>query len=417
MLASKAAGGESGIRTRGPRFRRHIISNDAHSATLPSLRSPHVPDWIPETTLRLPEAKSRQSGTPNPVSRTLATHYNPIRSERKFSRIGGKLPPIRAVCRQQYQSHVTAGPPADRLRFIIAVQTDLRRIWSDLEWLASVPRPAESLRLEECRQYCEHELKRAGWLVTRAGFTAENPDLRRRSGVNLVARHAEVLHEPDRPIFVLGAHLDSCQETPGADDNASAVAVLLEMARCLPAEELSAFTSAPELVVFDLEESGMLGAAHHAGDCRAAGRQLTGMVSLEMLGYCDQLRGSQTLPEELAGQYPDTGNFIAVVGNQISDDLIGWFAQGCRSVNGLPVEHLRIPDNGHPFPPTRLSDHSPFWDAGYPALMITDTSFLRNPHYHEPTDTIDTLDGDFLHKVAEGVLNGVRMTCQRARKT
>ena len=248
--------------------------------------------------------------------------------------------------------------------------------------------------------------------MTRVDVSGVDQNLRTRSGTNLVARHAEDSRDAGRPVFILGAHLDSCPETPGADDNASAVAVLLETASCLSAEELPTFDSALELVVFDLEESGMLGGAHHAACCRSVGRQITGMVSLEMLGYCDEIPGSQRLPPELAQLYPDAGNFIAIVGNQNSAELIRGFVQGCRSVNNLPVEHLQIPNNGHVFPPTRLSDHSPFWDAGYPALMVTDTSFLRNPHYHQPTDTVDTLDQHFLHKVAEGVLASVRLVCR-----
>jgi aminopeptidase YwaD len=163
-----------------------------------------------------------------------------------------------------------------------------------------------------------------------------------------------------------------------------------------------------DLVVFDLEENGMLGGAEHARLMKSQGVDLRGMVSFEMLGYSDDTPQSQSLPRSLVGKYPDTGNFIAVIGNQVSDRLIESFAHGMRSVDDLPVEILAVPSNGEYLQATRLSDHSPFWDAGYAALMITDTSFMRNPHYHMPSDTPDTLDQAFLHRVAEGCLKAVR---------
>ncbi len=292
------------------------------------------------------------------------------------------------------------------------MKTDIDRIWSHLREIAAEPRFAESERLEHCRQYCERELAAAGWKTRRRSFSAADSMLRDFNGINITARPRGNDFESDqRPLFVLGAHLDSREDTPGADDNASAVATLLEVARVIgesPAPALA--NSSPvalELVVFDLEELGMLGGAFHAQCCRNENVDLVGMVSLEMLGYCDHRPGSQFLPPELAGQYSDVGNFIAVVGNQNSGELIEAFASAFRKITGLPTEALQVPDNGHPLPPTRLSDHSPFWDQGYAALMITDTSFMRNPHYHLPSDTIETLDREFLHKVADGVVLAV----------
>lgn len=286
------------------------------------------------------------------------------------------------------------------------MQTDIDRIWNHLEWIASEPRYAETDRLEECRQYCERELQQSGWGLERRLFTAENPDGRQLSGINLVCHHPGMgEHEQT---FVLGAHLDSRAETPGADDNASAVAVLLEVAR-LVGPKIADADRGPaktrlELVVFDLEEHGMLGGAFHAAECRQQNRRLHGMVSLEMLGYCSHQPGSQRFPPEIADRFPDTGNFIGVVGNQNSTTLIEEFCRGFAEVPELPHEFLQVAENGMTFPPTRLSDHSPFWDEGFPALMITDTSYMRNPHYHMPTDTPETLNREFLHKVAEGVL-------------
>ena len=208
-------------------------------------------------------------------------------------------------------------------------------------------------------------------------------------------------------VLCVGAHLDSRPDSPGADDNASAVAALLEIARLIPSEGFDDTMLELELVAFDLEENGMLGGAEHARLAKANGVDLRGMVSLEMLGYRDSQPGSQSLPKPLVGLYPDTGDFIAVIGNQNSTQLIERFAEGMRTVESLPVETLQVPENGTLLQATRLSDHSPFWDAGYPALMITDTSFMRNPHYHLPSDTPETLDWEFLGEVSQASLEAV----------
>lgn len=295
------------------------------------------------------------------------------------------------------------------------------QVWNHLLWLASEPRPAETPRLELCRQYCEQHLKKNGWYVTRQPFVAHDAISSGLNGINLVARRSPELPADDgqqRPVLILGAHLDSCPGTPGADDNASAVAALLQTAATLaaefPADAWQQFPGDLELVVFDLEESGMLGAEHHAACCRAANRPVWGMVSLEMLGYCSHEPGSQAMPPELEGRYSDVGNFIGLVGNQNSSAMLQHFLKAFSSIKQLPCESLLVPDNGRPVPPTRLSDHSPFWDAGYPALMITDTSFMRNPHYHKATDTPDTLDSEFLNKVTDGVIEAVRLWLQTA---
>src|SRR5262249_3466014 len=122
-----------------------------------------------------------------------------------------------------------------------------------------------------------------------------------------------------------------------------------------------------------------------------------------MLGYADHRPGSQGLPPHLAPFYPNVGNFIGVCGNTASEALLRVFVEGMKTVAGLPVEVIAVPGNGEALREVRLSDHSSFWDFGFPALMITDTSFFRNPHYHRPSDTPETLDYSFLAKVTAGV--------------
>jgi hypothetical protein len=131
------------------------------------------------------------------------------------------------------------------------------------------------------------------------------------------------------------------------------------------------------------------------------------MISLEMLAYTDHRPGSQQLPTALAHRYPDVANFIGVVGNESSITLLQAVVQAMKGVVGLPVEFIAVPGDGRILAETRRSDHASFWDQGCPALMITDTSFYRNPHYHEPTDTPGTLDYPFLAKVTQGVCAAV----------
>lgn len=257
--------------------------------------------------------------------------------------------------------------------------------------LAAAPRPSGSAAHRQAADYIQTRLQQAGFAVERQAFPG---------GVNLLTRPA-----PDGdglPLLVIAAHYDSVPGSPGADDNASAVAALLELAawagpRLAAARGLKARLL---LAAYDQEEGGLLGSAHHS---RQLSSPLLGMISLEMLGYTDARPGGQQLPPHLKGLYPDVGDFIGVVGNEASRRLAEGFTAGLKRVPGLPVQSLVVPGDGSALPVTRLSDHASFWDRGLPALMLTDTSFFRNPHYHQATDTPETLDGPFLAKVAEGV--------------
>ncbi|MBD2777228.1 M28 family peptidase [Iningainema tapete] len=204
--------------------------------------------------------------------------------------------------------------------------------------------------------------------------------------------------------ILIGAHYDAVPGTPGADDNATGVAVLLELARMFAAQP----TRYPlRLVAFDLEEYGLLGSTDYVATLRQEQQQLRLMMSLEMLGYCDRTPGSQSYPHPLQYFYPNCGDYIALIGNwRTIRDLIN-ISRSIRKV-GVPSQWLPVPNRGLIVPQTRQSDHAPFWDADYPAIMVTDTAFMRNPHYHKPSDTIATLDLDFLTGVCQGLENGIR---------
>jgi hypothetical protein len=203
--------------------------------------------------------------------------------------------------------------------------------------------------------------------------------------------------------FILGAHYDSVQGTPGADDNASAVAALLEVARCLqetPVKGSILFTA------FTLEEYGFIGSRQMAARVKeSCDPIITGMISLEMLGYRTREPGSQTYPPYIpANQYPDTGDFIAVVGNEPSQSLALGLAKTLKQAKPeLGVESLVLPGRGDQFVEVRLSDHCSFWEQDFKAAMLTDTAFFRNPHYHQATDTLETLDIDFIRDICAGL--------------
>ena len=203
--------------------------------------------------------------------------------------------------------------------------------------------------------------------------------------------------------YLVGAHYDTVPTTPGADDNASAVAVMLELGRRLT--EIP--TAAPvKLAAFTLEESPAFHTRHQGSrvfvrERKRAGDRILGAVVLEMVGYtCPR----QHYPMVLRWSgYPRQGNFIGVVGDWRSRRFGRTVLKGFKKNGRLPVESLFVPFRGWVLPSTRLSDHASFWDSGFPAIMVTDTAFFRNPNYHLPSDTIDTLDFEFMAQLVESL--------------
>lgn len=221
--------------------------------------------------------------------------------------------------------------------------------------------------------------------------------------LNLPGQLAQTSHT--QPLILIGAHYDAVPGSPGADDNASGVAALLELARLLAAEPAR---YPVRLVAFDLEESGLIGSREYAAYLRQQGQPLRLMVSLEMLGYRDRTPGSQRYPTGLQPFYPDRGDFIALVGNWATIPDLMRLSHSLRRVGKVPCEWLPAGQRGVIVPATRLSDHASFWDQGYRAFMVTDTAFMRNPHYHQLSDRIETLDLDFMVGICEGLVYGVR---------
>ena len=207
-------------------------------------------------------------------------------------------------------------------------------------------------------------------------------------------------------IILLGAHYDTVSTTPGADDNASAIAVLLEVSRLLK-DHVGSRTM--RYVAFACEEPpyfnfDSMGSQHNAREARKRGDKIIGMLCLEMVGYFRDEVGSQavppTIPKFLHRFFPQRGNFLAAVGNLSSWKLAWSFRRGFKRGTRLPLLSLVLPERVNEI---RLSDNSSYWDQGYPALMLTDTSYLRNPHYHMASDLPETLDYQRMTLVTEGV--------------
>jgi aminopeptidase YwaD len=203
------------------------------------------------------------------------------------------------------------------------------------------------------------------------------------------------------PPLLIGAHYDTVSGSPGADDNASGLVVLLEVASRLRARPLA---RPIWLVAFCLEEQGRLGSQAFASRLKAERRELAGAIILECVGFARSETGSQQIPPGVPIVVPTQGDFLAIVGDEASRSLVLQLEQAAqRHAARLKPLSLVVPGRGEAMPHTRRSDHASFWDAGYPAVMLTDTANFRNPHYHRETDTVDTLNLEFLSNVTATV--------------
>jgi Peptidase family M28 len=249
-------------------------------------------------------------------------------------------------------------------------------------------------RLEAAADYVHKEFAASGARVSDQWFEDQGKRFR-----NVIAGFGPA----EGPLLVIGAHYDSFASTPGADDNASGVAGLIELAQLLgrhpPLRPV-------ELVAYSTEEpphfrNKSMGSVQHARSLKAAGRDVSLMLALEMIGWFSDAPGSQTFP--LPGMdliYPDRGNFIAIVGRFIDwshTRKVKAVMSGASDLPALSINTLIT------IPGIDFSDHRSYWSEGFHALMITDTAFYRNPHYHQPGDTHDTLDYRRMAQAVQGI--------------
>jgi hypothetical protein len=225
-------------------------------------------------------------------------------------------------------------------------------------------------------------------------------------------RNIVALPKQKTDVIVVGAHYDSVPQSPGADDNASAVAAMLGCAQALAKTGVDAAVC---FVAFNCEEVGHNGRGYEGSRdfverfLPSAGFRVRHAHVLEMLGYASDAPGSQRVPTGLPIQLSDTGNFLGLLSDHRSGKVMEQILdQACSSFPSLPVIGLEVPLGMEKcLPVLARSDHVPFWEREIPAIMWTDTAEFRNPHYHKPTDTPDTLNYGFLRKATELLVSTV----------
>jgi Zn-dependent M28 family amino/carboxypeptidase len=260
-------------------------------------------------------------------------------------------------------------------------------------------------RLNEAGAWVQGQLVAMGYRVWR-----EETPVREGTAFNVIAERRGVVF-PDE-IVVIGAHYDTEVGTPGADDNASGVAGMLELARRFAGVDTARTV---RFVGFTNEEGSnsrgnVMGSRVSAEGSRERGETIVAMLSLEMLGYADPAPGSQKYPFPTDSAFargmnlPDTGDFIAVVGRTADAALVERLGSAMEGAGRVRVVSAALP------PVLRdiwRSDHANYWVSGYTAVMVTDTSNMRNPHYHGAGDTVGTLDFGFMAGVVDALEAGV----------
>jgi hypothetical protein len=261
--------------------------------------------------------------------------------------------------------------------------------------------------LEKCADYVARHFSASGAAVESQSFTAAGRPFRNVMGRFGVGR---------QPRLIVGAHYDAFEELPGADDNASAVAVLLELAAMLGR---LAPTQAVDLVAYVLEEppffqTDQMGSAAHARSVVGEKAAYRGVIALEMVGCFTDKPGSQRYPSALLRLiYPSRGNFLAVVGRWDQGDWVKSVRVAMSGATDLPVRSIRAPAL---VPGSDFSDHQSYWPHGINALMVTDTAFYRNPAYHSPQDTPETLDYRRMAQVAAALFAAIESLSASTRE-
>jgi len=256
-------------------------------------------------------------------------------------------------------------------------------------------------RLKQAALYIEGQLAEAGCSLEDQPYQVQGKTVR-----NIVVR-IEGRERPEE-IVVIGAHYDSVFGSPGANDNATGVAVLLEMARALCCERPN---RSLRLVAFVNEEPPFfktreMGSRIYARRAKQQGEKIVAMVSLETIGFYSEAEGSQTFPFPLLSFfYPTRANFIAFVANFRSRDLLQQALKAFRADSTFPAESLVSPEW---LIGIDWSDHWSFWRSGYPAIMITDTALFRYRHYHSSRDTPDQVNYQALSRVTVGLVGMTR---------
>ncbi len=249
--------------------------------------------------------------------------------------------------------------------------------------------------LQKAAKFLEAELQNAGYEVRRQRYQIDGKDYD-----NLEVE----IKGSDRPdqIILIGAHYDSAALSPAANDNASGAAATLELAKYFaqskPARTLRFVEFVNEELPFSWTDN--MGSLVYAKAAKAKGETIMAMMSLESLGYYSDRSNSQSYPAPLSLFYPSVGNFISFIGNVDSRKVVRTAIHDFRLKAKFPSEGAALPNA---IPGVGWSDHWSFWQAGYPAIIVTDTATYRDPHYHQIDDRPENLDYDRFARVTFGL--------------
>ena len=250
--------------------------------------------------------------------------------------------------------------------------------------------------LNKAAKWIDRQLKKTGFHVSCQTFQVHGLDCH-----NIIAEKKGTTQP--KKIIVIGAHYDSAENTPGANDNGSGVASLLVLAnrfRNVQSDltiRFVAFTN-EEPPYFQREDQ--MGSWVYARACRKNSDDIVGVISLETMGYFTDEKNSQNYPAPIRDQYPTTGNFIGFVGDTKSRPFTRRCYQVFKDNSKVPIEVASLPGS---IPGVGWSDHWSFWQEGYAGLMVTDTAPFRYPHYHRKSDTVDKLDFAKLAAIVDGL--------------
>lgn len=278
-----------------------------------------------------------------------------------------------------------------------------KRLYSDVKALTDIVPARHYLNmdsLDRAAEYIFNEFKELGLDPEYQYFIVDGREYK-----NVIGAYNKDKEER----LIVGAHYDVCGDQPGADDNASGVAGLIETARMLK-ENSPSLGYRIDLVAYCLEEppyfaTSDMGSAVHAKFLYEHNVKVKAMICYEMIGYFSDEPDSQNFPDpSLAKLYPHTGNFLILVGRTGEEEFVQDVRKLMEAATPIDIQTINLPEESYL---AGLSDHRNYWRYGYKAVMVDDTSFLRNPHYHQKTDTIDTLDFDKMTEVVNGVYNVV----------
>lgn len=252
--------------------------------------------------------------------------------------------------------------------------------------------------LEAAGEYIWNALESFGYQMSLHHFNEDGEEYS-----NILGLHPGI-KQPEKKVIVI-AHYDTVAISPGADDNASGVAAMLECARVL---KKCRFEKSVLFVGVNLEEQkvdgeegspflrGSTALAHHA---KENSWEIDGVINFETIAYAGE-DIVQIVPENFPLKISEVGNFIAIIANENSADMVQGYIEAIKTYQiPLPYESMLVPGNGEVMPDTRRSDHAAFWDQGYSGIMLTNTANFRTPHYHQASDTLDTLNLPFATEV------------------